>query len=95
MGMNKGEARILLATELEDWRSRSYTDLVAMLDQSTNKEVVGDSGVTYQIEIQVFWDAKPQGNLRVLGAIDNRGWSAFSPLCDDFILAPDVSLVGE
>ncbi len=31
-----------------------------------------------------------QGNLRVHAAIDDgSGWSAFIPLCDDFIKAPD------
>jgi hypothetical protein len=35
------------------------------------------------------------GPLRVLGSIDDGGWRALSPLCDDFVLAPDGRFVGE
>jgi hypothetical protein len=31
----------------------------------------------------------------VLASIDDGGWSAFIPLTDDFIIAPDGSFVGE
>lgn len=94
--MDKAEARDLLAKELEKWRARSYADLSSYIDaEAFTKEVKGQSGVTYQIEIEVFWDSKPQGDLRVLGAIDDGGWRAFVPLSDDFILSPDGSFVGE
>jgi hypothetical protein len=33
--------------------------------------------------------------VHVLGAIDDGGLRAFVPLCDDFIMAPDGSFVGE
>jgi len=93
--MDKQEARQLLAKELSGWRSHSYDQLVSCLDQIVTKEVGGESGAAYQIEIQVFWDAQPGGNLRVVGGIDDGGWSAFKPLNDDFIMTPDGSFVGE
>jgi hypothetical protein len=31
----------------------------------------------------------------ILGSIDDGGWRALRPLCDDFILAPDGRFVGE
>ena len=49
----------------------------------------------YQIEIQVFWDDKPKGDVRVAGSIDDGGWRAYLPLCRDFIMAPDNSFVDE
>ena len=52
-------------------------------------------GVTYQIEIEAFWDSEPGGDIRVLGSIDDGGWRAFAPLCDDFILTPAGQLIGE
>jgi hypothetical protein len=93
--MDKAEAKGVLAKELEVWRTRSYSDLLEFLDRPTTKEVLAESGIKYQIEIQVFWDDKPNGNLRVLGSIDDGGWRAFAPMSNDFILAPDGSFVGE
>lgn len=89
------EAKEILAEELEKWRSRSYADLVTTIGEQAIKEVEGKSGVKYQIEIEVVWDDRHNGNLRVLGAIDDGGWRAFSPVTDDFILAPDGSFVDE
>lgn len=52
----------------------------------TAGEREGASGAVYQFEIQVFWDDKPGGNVRVMGSIDDGGWRAFVPLCEDFIM---------
>lgn len=96
MGIDKIEARKVLTPELEQWRSRSYDELASLIGgEPFTKEIAGPSGVTYQIEIEVVWDHKPNGDLRVLGAIDDGGWGAFSPLSDDFTLSPDGSFVGE
>jgi hypothetical protein len=65
------------------------------LDNAERCEVRGESGVTYQTEIQGVWDDGKPGNLRILGSVDDGGWRAFSPLGDDFIIAPDGSFVGE
>jgi len=51
--------------------------------------------VTYQVEIDVFWDDKPGGAVRVLGMIDDGGWRAFMPMCEAFGKAPYVSFVDE
>jgi hypothetical protein len=69
-----------------------------LLDRQETKELTGASGVSYQIELQAFWDSPsdPAGVLRVIGAIDDaRGWRANIPLTADFLLAPDGSFVGE
>jgi hypothetical protein len=55
----------------------------------------GESGTRYQAEIEVVWDDKRDGNLRVFAAIDDGGWRAFAPLTNSFIVAPDGSFVGE
>jgi hypothetical protein len=92
--MDKAEARQILR-ELRGFRSRSFPELVKLLDQEVTNEVRAESGVTYQLEIQVFWDDQPGGNLRVPGSIDDGGWRAFIPLTESFILAPDGSFVDE
>jgi len=58
-------------------------------------DITGPSGVEYQIEIGAFWDGKKCGDVRVMGSIDDQGWSVYCPLTEDFIKAPDGSFVGE
>ena len=51
--------------------------------------LLGHLVVQYQIEIQITWDHKPGGDVRVLAAIDDGGWRAFMPLSADLILTPE------
>ena len=53
------------------------------------------AGREYQTEVNVLWDDRPGGNIRVIGSIDDGGLRAFAPLTDSFIKAPDGSFVGE
>jgi len=39
--------------------------------------------------IQVHWEGKRGGDIRVIGLIDDFGWSVFFPLCSDFITGPN------
>jgi len=67
-----------------------------MIDaEPTTLELLGESGTKYYAEIQAFWDAKPEGNIRLMVSLDDGGLRAFKPLCDSFIKAPDGSFVGE
>ena len=101
----------MLADEAERLRGLSYTELsgripahprhvlgiIRVLEEPEVEscEVTAESGTTYQLESQVIWDGKTGGDIRVLVAVDDGGLSAYSPLTDDFILAPDGSFVGE
>jgi hypothetical protein len=60
-------------------------------------EAPGPSGAEYQIEVDVMWDSpKERVKVRVFGGIDDgRFWTALSPLCESFIVAPDGSFIGE
>jgi len=71
--MNNAEARAILKRELQGYRSRPYAELVELIGHDANTEVRGDSGATYQVEIQVFWDGRSHGDVRVLGSIDDGG----------------------
>ncbi len=94
--MNKHEARTLLAEKLNEYRNLSYSDLVAKMDDDDCVTVVGQSGTEYQIEVQLFWDSKPDGDIRVLGGIDDgRFLAALAPLCDSFSVSPAGEVVGE
>jgi hypothetical protein len=93
--MDKREASDLLRQALTPCRAFPYSDLVARIGDSVHSEVAGVAGTQYQVEIQFFWDDRPGGDIRVMGSIDDGGWSAFLPLCDSFIMAPDGRFVGE
>jgi hypothetical protein len=93
--MDKEEARSILTRELERYRDVSYSDLISLLEETKHIETAGDSGAKYQIDIYRVWDDKPNGNLRIIGAIDDFGWRAFAPLTDCFILRPEGTFVDE
>jgi hypothetical protein len=93
--MDKEKAAAVLAAQLRLYRNRSYAELKDLLGQVDAYEVTMPGGSSYQIEIQVFWDSKSNGNIRVIGAIDDGKWRAFSPLSDDFIMTPDGAFLGE
>ena len=94
--MDKVEAKRLLQDHLQSYRRRPYHDLVTLLGETQVAEVLGASGVPYQIEVEVQWDQHPGGSIRVLGGIDDGTFrAAFSTVCDDFLLAPDGTFAGE
>jgi hypothetical protein len=93
--MDNQEALAVLRAELQRYRDRSYTELVAILDSPMTIELAGPSGIRYQVEIEVFWDGPKGQNIRVMGAIDDGGWRAFSPLSESFIMSPTGTFIGE
>ncbi|MEN8188970.1 MAG: hypothetical protein ABFS19_03930 [Thermodesulfobacteriota bacterium] len=56
---------------------------------------IGPGGRKYQIEIQIFWDDKTGGDIRVMGSVDDGGLRAFIPLAADFIKSPADEFIGE
>ncbi len=94
--MDKIEARTVLTQHLAKYRSRPYAELLTMIGKTDCVEVDGPSGQAYQIEVNIVWDSKACGNVRVFAAIDDGGLrTAIAPLCADFIKSSDGSLVGE
>jgi hypothetical protein len=93
--MNKPEASALLRERLAAYRALSYTALAERVGTEEHMTAVGPSGVEYQVEVQVFWDGKPDADVRVMGSIDDGGLRAFVPLCESFIMGRDGQVVGE
>ncbi len=94
--MDKQEAKIVLCEQLAEFRRKTYRDLVSMIeDEFATNEIDGPSGVKYQIEVQVWWDDAPGGDIRVHAAIDDGGIRAYFPLTEDFIMAADGTFVDE
>jgi hypothetical protein len=93
--MDKIEAKSVLNEELETYRSKSYDELVQLMGSPINYGRKGASDASYQIEIQVFWDGRANGNVRVIGSVDDGGWRAFLPLTESFIMGPGGEFIGE
>jgi len=93
--MDTPEARRILAERLARYRTLSYAQLVARHDHVEGEEIAGPGKKFWQLEFQVVWDNKPNGDVRVLGAIDDGGSRAFVPVMDSFIKAPNSEFVDE
>ena len=86
--MNDAEAKSLLANELRALAGCSFDELVSMIGHDEVKTIIGRSDVSYQIELNVFWDSKPGENLHIIGSIDDGDWRAFLPLTESLIMNP-------
>jgi hypothetical protein len=94
--MERQEAREVLRDELARFRTQSHEQLQRLLKTPITCERRVSSGTSYTIEIQAFWDSHPGGDIRVQGSVDDGSLRrAVRPLCDDFIMAPDGTYVGE
>lgn len=95
--MDEKEAGSILAEHLNRYRIGSYAELAAWVRERRidTPEAVGQSGKQYQIEVVFFWDGKPDGDVRVIGSIDDgRGIRAFVPLTDSVIVSPEDRSAG-
>ena len=93
--MDSVAAQRVLDQWLTKLRAVSYRELASRVDSVTTDEVVRDSERSWQLEIQVFWDDQPNGNVRVMVSVDDGGLRAFVPLSGSFIKAPSGEFVGE
>jgi hypothetical protein len=91
--MDKTEAQSILTKELTEFAARTYNEIVTLIKRPEVKNVIGKSGANYQIDVNVFWDSKPDGNLRIMASIDDGGWRAFVPVTDSLIMKPDGTLL--
>ena len=88
--MSRIEAKWLLLRSLVAWRRRPYEELRDRIDREDHIEVRGRSGTEYQIEILILWDDQPEGDIRVLGTIDDGRWRACCPLAYGLLIpSPD------
>lgn len=93
------EAATWVADEIQRLRAMSYEQLLAQRDQPVHVIRVTSDGKEACLETEVFWDDRPDGNLRVFVSVwggGRRFWNAARTYAkDDFIRAPDGSFVDE
>ena len=86
----------MIEEQLLPYRKKTYGELLEMIGkQPVTGQMTSPDGVEYQFEIAAFWDNRPNGNIRVMGEVDDGGVRAFFPLCSDFIKAPNNTFIGE
>jgi len=62
-----------MRTELESFRAGPDSELTQMIDaEPITAERAGPSGKWCQIDIQAFWDDRPDGNIRVLDGVSGK-----------------------
>jgi len=84
--MDKTEAKGIITQQLKEFSTRSHDELVKLIDNGPiTYELESKSKKKYQIEIQAFWDDQPDGDIRVIGSVDDGGLRAFFPLTDSLI----------
>jgi hypothetical protein len=86
--VDKQIALACLAVESAELKRKSYADLAELIDNPRSKVVMGADGKQYQLEIQAVWNARKDGDLRVIVAVDDGGLRAFMPLTDAFLVSP-------
>lgn len=95
--MDEDEARLVALHHLNLRRGRTYRELSELCDRPERFEARGPSGKIYSVEIEAYPDrGRRGGDLRVVAAVDDGSLTAsLRPLCEDFIVRPDGSFVGE
>ena len=93
--VDKDRARAVLIERLAAYRAEPYVALRGLIGSLDVYEVANLDGTAYQIEVLVMWDDRPGGDIRVMGSIDDGGWSAFVPLTESFILSAGGTFAGE
>lgn len=91
--MNRAAARRELHKYLNGFKSRGY-EAIQDVGSSQLITVNGEDGQSYQIEVRIRWEGRPGGDVRVVGAIDDKQLgSAMLPVTEDFIITSDGQVV--
>ena len=93
--MNKAEARAIAERDLEFYRAMPYEEIANRIGAAESFERVSRQGEPYQIEFDFFYDAAEKQNIRVVGMVSYSLWTDFSPVSEDFIIAPDGTFISE
>lgn len=68
--MDKYDAQDIIDEYVDPYRKLSYKKLTDLIDRDPiTDEVKTDDGLCYLIELQVFWDDQPEGDIRFVGSI--------------------------
>lgn len=86
--------RSLLNKELQYYRNKPYTELVALVGQEDKKQVTNKSGIPYFVFIKTFL-VKKNGGIRVRAWISNIEQLDLDPIMEEFMMTPDGMVIDE
>jgi hypothetical protein len=86
--MNRQEADQILQCELDAIEQFGYEELRGRIDEVVTLEKTATTGTIYQLELQIFWDDRQAGPIRILGSIDDGGLRALMPHTASRIVSP-------
>lgn len=85
-----------VAEEIGRLRAMTYHELLAYEGHALHHEMLAPSGEVMIREVQVYWDDRPGGDVRVMVDVWRwKGRRGVTAVQDGFIRAPDGSFVGE
>jgi ribosomal protein S28E/S33 len=87
--MNVDEAWDVLNQELEAYKRLTRRAVCDAMATPIVVERTGPSGTVYQIEIDVLWDSRERGEIRVVGSIDDGSLRAFVPVTAGFLVTSE------
>jgi hypothetical protein len=91
--MNDDIGYVLIDAELRSLLDLPYSEIIKLVGNRELKEVVGEDGISYRVELEAIWDIARETDVRVIVSVDDGGWRAIRPLTQDFIMRPDGSFV--
>ena len=93
--MNNAGTLELSNGELQRFREADYASLVDRIGDTHAVERTGTGGVEYQVDVEIIRDGRPDGDVMVIGSVDDGRLRAFAPLTRTFIKSPQNEFVGE
>lgn len=108
--MDADDKRLILAEHLDRFRQWTYESLAAEIERTgqehdclTTYDGVFDDGTEYHLELNVFWDDRRGGNVRVCADITTPPKTLLKQILpihtpdasDSFIMTSDGRFVGE
>ena len=97
--MNKSQLESELESIVDIYRRKPYDFFRQWLEREQPvspiiEETMAENGTDCVTEIQAYWDDNSQQEIRVLFGIDDGGWRFIAPVCYDFIIQPDGTILG-
>lgn len=91
--MNKKVANEIFEEKLIFLKQFNYEYLCKYLTETKYETIIGTDGKEYQMQIQAFWDDKPNEVLRMWISIDDGGWRAFIPMNRCFLIDKNNNII--
>lgn len=88
--MDRAEASEVLGQHLDRLQALGFDALARRIGDLEVLTQPGQSGVEYQLELDVRWDRERGGVIRIFGSMDDGGLEAFLPLTDSRLVSPDA-----